>query len=158
VTDLNSNISDFRNANLDSIKELENCYSYSDIAKCISTKIDSVESEIANEKSKQYNLAMNKSILCTEYNEVSAMPISPTSSITQIANTQTEFKKHLQKVYDYKGESQDSLKYKIQVEQLLEKDDSFLSDTEKIDLDNSAYKTAETIINDAVNNYKKQLF
>ena len=158
VTDLNSNISDFRNANLDSIKELENCYSYSDIAKCISTKIDSVENEIANEKSKQYNLAMNKSILCTEYNEVSAMPISPTSSITQIANTQTEFKKHLQKVYDYKGESQDSLKYKIQVEQLLEKDDSFLSDTEKIDLDNSAYKTAETIINDAVNNYKKQLF
>ena len=156
VTDLNSNISDFRNANLDSIKELENCYSYSDIAKCISTKIDNVESEIASEKSKQYNLAMNKSILCTEYNEVSAMPISPTSSITQIANTQTEFKKHLQKVYDYKGESHDSLKYKIQVEQLLENDDSFLSDTEKIDLDNSAYKTAETIINDAVNNYMDQ--
>lgn len=153
VTDLNSNIFAFKNANIDSIKELDNCYSYDDIAKCISTKIDDVQTEITNEKSKQSNLAINKSVLCNAYNQTSTMPISPTSSITQISNTQNELKKHLQKISDYKGESYDSLKYKIQVEQMIENDDSFLSDTEKLDLDNSAYKTAETIINDAVNNY-----
>lgn len=153
VTDLNSHIYAFKNANIDSINELENCYSYNDIAKCISIKIDDVQTKLADEKSKQTNLAINKSILCNAYNEFSAMPISPASSITQISNTRNEFKKQLKKIYDYKGESHDTLKYKIQVEKMIENDDSFLSDTEKLDLDNSAYKTAENIIHDAVNNY-----
>lgn len=153
VTDLNRHISSFKKANIDSIKELDNCYSYKDIAKCISTKITDVENILENEKNKQSNLAMNKSILCNAYNEFSAMPLSTTSNITQISSAQNEFKKQLQKLYDYKGESHDSLKYKIEVEKMLENDTSFLSEQEKIDLDVSAHREAESIINNAVSNY-----
>ena len=84
------------------------------------------------------------------------MPISPVATSVQIGNTQNEFKKQLQKIYDYKGESQDILKYKIQVENILENDTSFLSDSEIKDLDDSAYKTAESIINDAANDFMKK--
>lgn len=153
VTDLNSSISSFKKANIDSVTELDNCYSYSEIANCISSKIEDIELRIAHERNRQNDLAINKSTLCTQYNELSAMPISPVASLTQISKTQKEFKKQLEKIYDYKGENQDALKYKIQVEKMIEKDDSFLSVEEKLDLDNSAYKTAETIINDAVTSY-----
>lgn len=154
-TDLNSKIFAFKEANINSINELDNCYSYKDICKCIESKIENVQNLIEEEKSKRQSLSMNKIFLCSKYNENSSMPISPVANSLQIGNTQNEFKKQLQKIYDYKGESQDILKYKIQVENILEKDNSFLSDGEIKDLDNSAYKTAENIIQDAANDYLK---
>ncbi len=159
-TDLNRDILNFKTAYSNSIDELDNCFSYHDICKCVVDKIDNVKQQIELEKSKQQELATNKTFLCSKYNENSSMPISPVASATQIVNTQNEFKKQLGKLFEYKGENPDLLNYKIQVENLLENDNSFLSETEIKDLNNSAYKTAESIIQEAatsfINNNEKK--
>lgn len=67
----------------------------------------------------------------------------------------TEYKIQLDKLQNYKGESLDTLKYKIQLEKLLETDQSFISAQEKQDLDQTAHKKAEQILNKAIDNYKE---
>lgn len=152
---LGKNIKTFKTNYGNLINNLDTCTSYDDISDCLLEEINSIQKNIDSKKDAVKILTENKRLACEEYNQNTTRPLQPISTLLYLDKLSTEYKIQLDKLQNYKGESLDTLKYKIQLEKLLETDQSFISEQEKQDLDQTAHKKAEQILNKAIDNYKE---
>lgn len=150
---LNKDIMSFKDSYKEYMDDLEECSSYDDLSNCVLEALTNIQNKINTENLNVQNAKFRKKTICDEYNKNSSRPITPLSTVDYLNNIDKEFKIQLEKLSHYKGENIDHLKDKIEIEEILKTDHSFLSAEEVKDLDATAKKKAELIMNHAMNNY-----
>ena len=153
--DLSKDISAFKETYKSKISELEKCSSYSDLSDCVADAINYTEKNMEIEKENLQKTLAHKNGLCEKYNANTSMPLSSVSTLDYLNNVENEYQLQLQKLATYKGENVDSLKRKINIENALKTDHSFISKQELDELKETAHKKAEQILDKAVNAYAK---
>lgn len=147
---LSLDISSFKKMYNDDIPNLDNTDLITDIIKQIKTEKDKTNEGIYENNQQITQKSNEKNKLCEKYNQNSTMPIPPISTITYLNNIEKEYQQQLKKISQYKGESLKKLNYKINLEKIIEKDKSCISDEEKSNLENMAMKKAKFILNSAI--------
>ncbi|MBQ9298069.1 MAG: hypothetical protein IJ223_03390 [Clostridia bacterium] len=133
------------------IDGIENCSSCEEIFKKVSTSVSNLQRNLEIENSNN-NIAVNrKRTVCDEYNKNAQRSILPDSSVDYLNKINDEYTIQLQKLSEYKGENPDSLEYKIAIENKLKEGTGILSEEDKTQLEETAKKKANAIINDAIN-------
>ena len=149
---LSKKVEEFKTSYGELISNLNDCSSYNDISDCLLNEINDIQEVICSNKDALKILEENKKLACDEYNQNTTRPLLPISTLSYLEKLSTEHKIQLDKIHNYKGESIETLKYKVELEKLLETDTSFISEQEKQDLNLTAIKKAEQILTSAIDN------
>ena len=151
---LQNDVTNFKEKYKDCICSLEACTSYEDISNCILEEVDKIQKQLDLQKQNSLAVMAKKNDLCDKYNEGATRTIATVATFEHLSNVDNEYKLQLEKLTEYKGESIETLKYKIAVEKALETDNSFISEQEMQDLGSTAEKKAEAILNNAIDSFE----